>query len=175
MVLQRDRPIHVWGWADQGEKVSVAMHGATGTATPDALGKWDVYLPPQPAGGPYQLTVHGNNSIVLDDILIGDVWFASGQSNMEMPLKGFNGAPLQNSAEEIANANHPGIRLLFVRHKASDYPLRETTPAGPFARLKRPRTSPPSPTSSGAKSTRGNMSRSGSSIPPGEARSPKPG
>ena len=125
MVLQRDRPIHIWGWADPAEKVSIRMHGLSGTATADGLGKWSVYLPPQPAGGPYQLTVAANNNIALDDIMIGDVWFASGQSNMEMPLKGFDGAPLKNGAEEIRNANHPEMRLLLVRHKASDYPLRE--------------------------------------------------
>ena len=125
MVLQRGMPIHVWGWSDPGEKVSVEFNGASRSAVGDELGDWSVYLPPQSAGGPYQLTIAGSNRIVLDDVLIGDVWFASGQSNMEMPLKGFNGAPLKDSAKEIANANNPRIRLLLIPHKSSDFPLRD--------------------------------------------------
>lgn len=125
MVLQRDRPIHVWGWSDPGEKVSVALHGTSRETTGDTLGSWSVYLPPEPAGGPYQLTVTGSNKIVLDDVLIGDVWFASGQSNMEMPLKGFDGAPLKDSAEEIAHAGQPQIRLLHIPEKALDFPLND--------------------------------------------------
>jgi len=124
MIVQRDRPIHVWGWAAPGERVSVEMHGANRTATASSTGTWSVFLPPEPAGGPYQLTVAGTNKIVLDDVLIGDVWLASGQSNMEMPLKGFDGAPLKDSAAEIAKANHPQIRLLHVPRKASPYPVR---------------------------------------------------
>jgi sialate O-acetylesterase len=123
MVLQRDRPIHIWGWSDPGEKVSVALHGIGRDTVANSLGNWSVFLPPEPAGGPYQLTVTGGNKIVLDDILVGDVWFASGQSNMEMPLKGFPGAPLKDSAEEIAHAGQPQIRMLHIPHKAADFPL----------------------------------------------------
>ena len=123
MVLQRDKPIHIWGWSDPGEKVAVEFHGVSRGATGDSLGKWSVFLPPESAGGPYQVTVTAGNKIVLDDILIGDVWFASGQSNMEFPLKGFPGAPMNNSAEEIAHASQPQIRLLHIREKAADFPL----------------------------------------------------
>lgn len=123
MVLQRDRPIHLWGWAEPGENISAALREATQTATADKLGRWTLYLAPQGAGGPFQLTVKGSNTVTLDDVLIGDVWFASGQSNMEMPLSGWPDAVLKNSEEEIRNANQPNIRLLYVRHKASDYPL----------------------------------------------------
>jgi len=123
MVLQRDRPIHIWGWSDPGEKVAVALHGTSRDILGDGLGNWSVFLPPEAAGGPYQLTVTSRNKIVLDDVLIGDVWFASGQSNMEMPLKGFPGAPLKNSAEEIAHAGQPQIRLLHIPNKAADFPL----------------------------------------------------
>jgi sialate O-acetylesterase len=124
MVLQRDRPIHIWGWSDPGEKVSVSLHGTSREIVGDSLGNWSVFLPPEAAGGPYQLTVTGSNRIVLDDVLIGDVWFASGQSNMEMPLKGFAGAPLKDSAAEIARATQSRIRLLLIPHKAADFPLR---------------------------------------------------
>jgi sialate O-acetylesterase len=124
MVLQRDRPIHVWGWSDPGEKITVELHGVSRSATGNSMGVWSVYLPPETAGGPYSLTVSANNKIVLDDVLIGDVWFASGQSNMEMPLKGFGGAPLKNSAEEIAHATQPQIRLINFPKKAVDFPQR---------------------------------------------------
>src|SRR5579875_2345253 len=114
-VLQRDQPIHIWGWADPGETVLASLNGINRSTSANRLGRWDVYLAPQQAGGPYQLTVSGKNRIVLDDVLIGDVWFASGQSNMEMPLNGFPGsAVVKNAAEEIAQANHPDIRLLFI-------------------------------------------------------------
>ncbi len=126
MVLQRDRPIHVWGWSEPGERVTASLDGASQSASGDRLGHWSLYLPPRAAGGPLQLTVAGTNRIVLDDILMGDVWFASGQSNMEMPLSGFAGsAVLKNGAEEIRRANQPKLRLLFIPHKASVYPLAD--------------------------------------------------
>jgi sialate O-acetylesterase len=124
MVLQRERPIHVWGWSDPGEKITVELHGVTRATAGNSTGSWSLFLPPEPAGGPFQLTVSAANKIVLDDVLIGDVWFASGQSNMEMPLKGFTGAPLKNSAEEIANATQPQIRLINFPKKAVDFPQR---------------------------------------------------
>ena len=126
MVVQRDRPIHIWGWAAPGEKVTVEFQGTSRETAGDRLGDWSVFLPPQAAGGPYRLTVSGANRIVLDDVLVGDVWFASGQSNMEFPLRGFGaGSPLKNSADEIAHASQPQMRLLHFPTKASDFPLRD--------------------------------------------------
>ncbi len=123
-VLQREAPIHVWGWADPGEQVAVSFHDAKQSATADKLGKWSVYLAPERAGGPYTLTIQATNTVTISDILVGDVWFASGQSNMEMPLKGFPGsAVLKNGAEEIANSNQPQMRLLRVHQRPSDHPL----------------------------------------------------
>ena len=124
MVLQRNQPIHLWGWADPGEQVTATLRDATAATKADTLGHWSLYLPPEKAGGPYQITISATNKIVLDDVLIGDVWFASGQSNMEFPLLGFPGnADMNNSAEEIRNANQPSLRLLHIRTKASPYPL----------------------------------------------------
>jgi sialate O-acetylesterase len=123
-VLQREAPIHVWGWADPGELVAVSFHEQKQSATADDLGKWSVYLSPEQAGGPYTLTIQATNTVTISDILVGDVWFASGQSNMEMPLKGFPGsAVLKNGAEEIANSNQPRLRLLRVHQRPSDHPL----------------------------------------------------
>lgn len=126
MVLQREKPIHIWGWSDPREKVTVSFRGTSRDTVGDELGKWSVHLPPEPAGGPYELTIASGNTIVLEDVLVGDVWFASGQSNMEMPLSGWPGAPLKDSAREIAAANHPQIRLLQVPQASSDFPLRDS-------------------------------------------------
>ena len=115
MVLQRDMPIHVWGWADPGETVSVAFRGETATTIASPNGRWDIYLEPAEAGGPYALAIDGENSIRLTDILVGDVWVGSGQSNMQWPLERANDA-----AREIAAAQYPGIRYFTVARTAAD-------------------------------------------------------
>jgi sialate O-acetylesterase len=129
-VLQRGVPIHIWGWATPDSQIVVALHDQKATARVDRLGEWSAWLQPESAGGPYTLTVTGvgpGERVVLTDLLIGDVWLASGQSNMEMPLQGFGAysAPLKNGPEEIAAANHPRIRLLHIYAKSADYPLND--------------------------------------------------
>src|SRR5690242_6864443 len=91
MVSQRNGPVHFWGWPVPDEKVTVPLDGQTVESAADKLGKWSLYLPPHAAGGPFTVNVKGSNALNIDDVMIGDVWFASGQSNMEMPLKGFPG------------------------------------------------------------------------------------
>lgn len=123
-VLQRDAPIHIWGWADPGEAITVSLHQQHVDGTADALGKFSVYLQPEKAGGPFDLTVKGSSTVTVSDLLIGDVWFASGQSNMELPLNGFpDSAVLKNGPQEIAAANHPNLRLLHIPNHASMYPV----------------------------------------------------
>lgn len=123
-VVQRDRPVCIWGWARAGEMVSVRFHDQTVTAATDPFGNWEAWLKPEPAGGPYTLAVSSDSAttpIERKDILVGDVWLASGQSNMEFPLAGFTGtipAPLKDGEKEIAAANHPRIRLL-IQQKAT--------------------------------------------------------
>jgi len=117
MVVQRGLPVHVWGMAGAHESVSVTFRGDTKTTTADDLGRWSLYLPPGEAGGPFQILVKGTNLIVLNDVLVGDVWVASGQSNMEFPMK-----ELINADTEIAAAQYPKIRILRVDHRPSDYP-----------------------------------------------------
>ena len=125
-VLQRDAPIHVWGWADVDERVQVHFHAQLHATTADELGKWEVWLQPEPAGGPYVLTVTGSNTLTRSDILVGDVWFASGQSNMELPLKGFGSSgDVKNGASEIAHSSNPNLRLLRFNRKSSMFPLRD--------------------------------------------------
>ena len=173
-VLQRDQPIHVWGWSDPGETVTVHFHDQTRTASADNLGKWSLWLTPQHAGGPYTLTAQGSSGtgsgVTLSDILVGDVWVASGQSNMEMPLNGFPGnAVLKNGQQEIAQANLPTVRLLRIEHKPSNFPENDVTATWTECTPKLQPTSPPSPTSSAVKSTRASTSRSDSSTPLGDA------
>jgi sialate O-acetylesterase len=125
-VLQRDRPLHVWGWDAPDAAVEVALHDQRARAVADRLGRWDAWLKPEPAGGPYVLTVRGGEGgvTVARDVMMGDVWLASGQSNMEMPLAGFPPtASVKNGAAEIAAADNPRIRLLKVNHRSSEYPL----------------------------------------------------
>ena len=131
-VLQRDQPIHVWGWSDPGETVTVHFHDQTRAASADNLGKWSLWFTPEHAGGPYTLTAQGSSGtgsgVTLSDILVGDVWIASGQSNMEMPLNGFPGnAVLKNAQQEIAQANLPTVRLLRIEHKPWYFPENDVT------------------------------------------------
>jgi sialate O-acetylesterase len=128
MVVQRGLPVHIWGKADAGEAVSVTFRAATRTATADAVGVWSVSLPPGEAGGPFEVVIKAKNSITLQDVMAGDVWVASGQSNMEWELRNAN-----NGAAEVAAANHPGLRLFRVKNKAADYPLADVE-AKPWAR-----------------------------------------
>jgi len=118
MLIQRGLPVHVWGKAAEGESVSVSFRGGTRSTMADSIGLWSVYLPPGDAGGPFELTVKGNNQITLKDVLVGDVWVASGQSNMEFPVK-----EAVNAQAEIAGAGHPNIRLFHVKNKVAHYPL----------------------------------------------------
>ena len=120
MVIQRGSPVHVWGKAAPAEAVTVSFRNATRSTSADELGRWSVYLDPGDAGGPFDLTVKGANTITVQDVLVGDVWVASGQSNMEWPLE-----RAQNGQAEVAAANYPRIRLFQVKKKTAYYPLSE--------------------------------------------------
>ncbi len=113
MVLQRDVPVPVWGWADAGEEVKVAFAGQVKTARADATGSWKLKLDPMAASGePREFTVNSSSAktagpeLRLQDVMVGEVWLAAGQSNMEMRIKTVN-----NGEAEAASANYPGIRI----------------------------------------------------------------
>ncbi len=132
MVLQRDSKIPVWGWADPGEEVRISFHGQNVNAKADRKGHWSVTLGACAAGGPYDMTIAGKNTIALHDILIGDVWLASGQSNMEMPLKvgpEWQGAVISAEAE-IASAKFSQIRLFAVERATAFQPKTDVTSKG---------------------------------------------
>ncbi len=117
MVLQRDINAPVWGTANSGEKIMVEINALVVSTIADENGKWKVYLPQFTAGGPYDLVVKGENEVKFSDVLFGDVWIASGQSNMEWRLDNAN-----NGQEEVNNANYPEIRLFYVPKRVGKTP-----------------------------------------------------
>src|SRR5271165_664255 len=81
MVLQRDVPVTLWGWAEPGETIHLEFHGTGLVTRANHLGQWSIVMPPQPAGGPFEIKLKGENLVILKNVLLGDVWLASGQSN----------------------------------------------------------------------------------------------
>ncbi len=118
MVLQREIKIPVWGKATPHEIITVRLNSAVVSATTSDSGSWIVYLPEFDAGGPFSLIVKGRtDSLVYKNVLIGDVWFASGQSNMEHPMAGWEFIPhsaVKNYKEEILDSDYPEIRFFTV-------------------------------------------------------------
>ena len=121
MVLQQEAALPLWGTADAGEKVTVTVGTETASATAGADGKWLVKLPPLPPGtAPLTVTVAGKNKLTFSDVLVGDVWVCSGQSNMEFTL-----AAAHNVATELPKANDPQLRLFHVAHQPSLQPATD--------------------------------------------------
>ena len=118
MVLQRDCQLPVWGKAEPGEAVRVELAGHEASTRAGDDGRWSVRLPALKAGGPHKLTVRGKNEIVLNDVLIGEVWVCSGQSNMEWSMR----RGLINVEKERAAANDPQLRLFHVKRAKADKP-----------------------------------------------------
>lgn len=114
MIIQRNKPITFWGWADANEKITVQFKQQTKSVKADKSGKWMVTLAAEAAGGPFQIVFKGKNTITLSDVLIGEVWVCSGQSNMEWPLASAN-----NAENEIKNASYPQIRQFLVEKSVS--------------------------------------------------------
>jgi sialate O-acetylesterase len=121
MVLQQGRKSRVWGWAAPGEHVTVSLVGrGKAGATADGRGRWEVFLGPLKSGGPFVLTIAGANTLTFKNVLVGDVWVCSGQSNMEWPL-----AQAAGGREDAAAANHPEIHLFTVEKKTAAEPLED--------------------------------------------------
>ncbi len=124
-VFQQNVPIPVWGTGDAGESVSVEFNGQTASTTVKE-GTWRVNLPAMPAGGPFTLTIKGNNTVTASNILVGEVWICSGQSNMERQLGPRPPQqPLDNWEQEVANANFPQFRMYIVPHASSKTPVTD--------------------------------------------------
>ena len=126
MVLQQQEKVSFWGQANPGEKLTVsASWGKNASTNADAAGNWKVKLLAPKAGGPYTINIKTKDSnIIIKDVLVGEVWLASGQSNMDIPLKGWPpGDTILNSKLEISKASYPNIRLLKVPFGISTTPL----------------------------------------------------
>ena len=121
MVLQHGKAIRIWGTADAGEKVTVTFHEQSVSTSADSEGAWNLELPAMPpCSTPASLVAKGKNSIKLDNILVGDVWIASGQSNMQWPV-----SKSLNPDQEIAASGHPNLRLFVVERVHSPNPTNE--------------------------------------------------
>ena len=120
MVLQREMPITVWGWATAGGKVTVALGRNEVVTRANSQGEWKVALPEMKAGGPHKMTISGKNTLTLTDILVGEVWIGSGQSNMQWSVAG-----AANGGAESAVAKYPKIRLFLVPNVLSGTPKRD--------------------------------------------------
>jgi sialate O-acetylesterase len=125
MVLQQNRPVHLWGLADPGEAVTATFRGQSASITASEQGTWSLYLPPGAAGGPFALVVSGTNTIEFHDVLVGEVWIASGQSNME-----FTTRDVIDAEKELQTALHPQLRLFNVDRNVAFYPRGDLAATG---------------------------------------------
>lgn len=120
MVLQQGRENPIWGWADKGERITLKIDGKTIKTKTSVNGDWKALLPVMDYGGPHTLVIKGKNTLQLENILIGEVWICSGQSNMEMRLKS-----AMNAEKEIISANNSEIRLFSVPKKIAQSPSHD--------------------------------------------------
>ncbi|MBO0951951.1 sialate O-acetylesterase [Fibrella forsythiae] len=126
MVLQRDAALTIWGWDKPGEKITVRFNGKTYKAITDQAGKWQTKMPSMPAGGPFVMDIAGSSHVAIKDILVGDVWFCSGQSNMVHQLDIHD----VTYADAIRTANYPQIRQFWVPTLTSLQGPQQELPAG---------------------------------------------
>ena len=123
MVLQRDQPLRVWGWADPGEAVNVTLHRQHRRTVADRAGRWVVQLAAERAGGPHEMVVRASNTLRLQDLLIGEVWLCAGQSNMEWTL-----AQAEGGAADVAASGDDQIRHVKLAHRHSMQPQDDIEP-----------------------------------------------
>lgn len=124
MVLQQSTDANIWGWDKPGQKIKVrtSWNNNEYASSSDMDGKWIIKIKTPSAGGPYKITVRGSSTLILKNVLIGEVWLCSGQSNMEMPMKGFSNQPVLNSQEAILNSENDNLRLFNVERSYSRTP-----------------------------------------------------
>ena len=125
MVLQREMPLRIWGFGTPGEKVTVKFDGETASGSTGDDGKWIVQLSPKKAGGPYTMDIDGINHIWLKNILVGEVWFCSGQYNMQLPMEKVR----EQYSEMIAHADNEPIRQFYIAEHY-DYKAPRTNVSG---------------------------------------------
>ena len=121
MVIQSGAEVPIWGTSEPGEEVVVVLGDERMATTGDSEGKWMVKLSPLEAGGPFEITVTGNNTVILNNVLVGEVWICSGQSNMQWSV-----SRSANAAEEVAESGYPMVRLFTAKRVVADQPLPDT-------------------------------------------------
>jgi sialate O-acetylesterase len=128
LVLQQGMKVNIWGTADPGERVTVTLGDQQASGVAESRGQWKVKLGPLSPGGPFTMTIAGKNTITLHDVLVGEVWVCSGQSNMEMPVgtnpQGWSSG-VANYQDEMARADYPGLRMFTVQKAVADKPQHE--------------------------------------------------
>jgi len=124
MVLQRDIDVPVWGWATPGSRVTIEMNGHTSSTLTTPSGEWRIGFSPMEAGGPYEMVVRGPKTIQFQNVMVGEVWLCSGQSNMEWPLN-----RAETGHEEIAKADYPNLRILEVKNHPAGWPVGDVAGA----------------------------------------------
>ena len=128
MILQQQTVAAIWGKDNPNKKITIkASWGKSGSTVVDANGKWKIQLPTPSAGGPFSIEIKGSSTITLNDVLVGEVWFCSGQSNMEMPVKGYANQPVIGSNEAILHSNNNSIRFFNTPRAVSLTPLDNST------------------------------------------------
>ena len=110
VILQRETELRIWGWASAGEELTLTLGDRSYETQADQQGNWEIILPPQVAGGPYEMIIEANNKIIIHDILFGDVWVCSGQSNMELTMERVK----QKYATELSHSKNDQIRQFLV-------------------------------------------------------------
>ena len=121
MVLQKGTQVPIWGTAEPGERVTVTTGEQQVTATADDEGRWIIKLEPLDVDEPFEITISGNNTITLHNVLVGEVWVCSGQSNMQWPV-----SLAANAEKEIAESDYPMVRLFNVKRTVAEQPLEDT-------------------------------------------------
>jgi sialate O-acetylesterase len=126
MVLQQNSNVAIWGEDKPNTKITVkASWNTENSVQTDANGKWKVFVKTTTAGGPYTLEIKGSETLNFKDVLLGEVWLASGQSNMEMPMKGFRGQPIEGSNELILKGENPNLRLITIKKSIKTEPTTD--------------------------------------------------
>lgn len=129
MVLQQNTDARMWGTADASSTVTVTPGWTSEkyTTKADKDGKWKITIPTPSAGGPYDVTVSDGTPLTLNNVMLGEVWLCSGQSNMEMPMKGFKNQPVEGANMAILKSRNPDIRLFTVKRNSSTVPVDDVT------------------------------------------------